>query len=381
MVLASALNRSRYDIFLATGKRYRRLVADTGCRFYTIPSLPPEIFLERLARGKPIYTEDELKAFVIADLELLEEISPDLVVGDFRVSLGISAELAEVPYASLTNAHWSPYSTLSFPVPEHPLVDAFGVGLVRVFLRVLKPIIFKYHATAFNSLRKAYGLAPLRDLRDVYTHGDWTLYVDLPELAPTSNIPDHHLYLGPVLWSPNIPLPDWWNQIPDDRPILYMTLGSSGSIKFIGTILDALGRMPVTVLVASAGRYDSGEVPHNIFSAEYLPGLEAARRSSIVICSGGTATTYQALCCGTPVLGIPANADQYLSMEAITKQKAGLLIRSGQITGKNIRKGIERMLEDSTYKQNASGLRERIGLLNASQRFSAFIDSLNKGVP
>ena len=380
LVLANSLDRSRYEIFLATGKKYRYLLENSGHSLHTIPTLSSRIFLDRLAKGKPVHTKDELKASVKADLELFSELSPDLVFGDFRLSLGISARLAEIPYAALTNAHWSPYSTLSFPLPEHPLVNIFGVKISRFFLKILQPVIFKYHATSFNSLCKASGLDSLKNLRDVYTCGDWTLYLDLPALAPTSNIPDNHFYLGPVLWSPDIPLPEWWNDITKDKPILYVTLGSSGDIRFMDVIIDTLGRMPVTAIVASAGRFESSHLPDNIFAEKYLPGLEASKIASLVVCSGGTATTYQALSYGVPVMGIPSNADQYLSMEAIVKQEAGLLIRSGSVTGRNIRKGIETILENAEYKQNANKLRNEMLLYNAPERFSSFVDSLDKNI-
>ena len=376
LVLANSLDRSRYEIFFATGKKYRYLLENSRHSLYTITTLASEIFLDRLAKGKPVYTKDELKASVESDLELFAKLSPDILIGDFRLSLGISARLAKIPYAALTNAHWSPYSTLSFPLPEHPLVNIFGVKISRFFFKILQPVIFKYHAAQFNSLRKAYGLDPLKDLRDVYTCGDWTLYLDLPALAPTSNIPDNHFYLGPVVWSPDIPLPEWWADIPENKPVLYVTLGSSGDIRFMNTIIDTLGKMPVTALVASAGRFDAAQLPDNIFAEKYLPGLEAAKMASLVVCSGGTATTYQALSCGASVLGIPSNADQYLSMEAIAKQGAGLLIRSGKVTGRNIRKGIETILENAEYKQNANRLKNEMLLYNASERFCDFIDFL-----
>lgn len=380
LVLANSLDRHRYEIFFATGERYRYLLENSGHSLYTIPTLSSQIFLDRLAKGQPVYTKDDLKASVKADLDLLSELSPDLVIGDFRLSLGISTRLAEIPYAALTNAHWSPYSTLSFPLPEHLLVNIFGVKISRFFLKILQPVIFKYHAAPFNFLRKTSGLAPLRDIKEVYTCGDWTLYLDLPALAPASNIPDNHFYLGPVLWSPDIPLPEWWNDIPKDRPVLYVTLGSSGDIRFMDVIMDILGKMPVTAIVASAERFEPSHLPDNIFAEKYLPGLEASKMASLVVCSGGTATTYQALSCGVPVLGIPSNADQYLSMEAIVKQGAGLLIRSGNVSGRNIRKGIETILENAEYKQNANRLKNEMLLYNAPERFSSFVDSLDKRI-
>lgn len=380
LVLANSLDRSRYEILFATGKDSCHLVEPSANYCYTIPTLSSSKFLDRTAKGKTIYTLNELKISVQADLKLLAKLSPDLVVGDFRLSLGISSDLSGIPYAALANAHWSPYYTLPFPLPEHPIVDIFGVRASRVFFKAIQSPLFKYHAAAFNSLRRAYGLRPLRDIRTVLTYGNWSLYLDLPRLAPTSNLPDNHLYLGPILWSPNISLPDWWNNLPSGRPIIYVTLGSSGDITFMNNIFKVLGGMPVIAMVASAGRFVTGELPSNIFLEKYLPGLEASKRASLVICSGGSATTYQALSYGTPVLGLPSNADQYLTMEALVKQGAGLLIRSGNVKGRNIRKGIEMILQNEAYKLNANRLRDEILLYNAPERFSSFVDSLDKRI-
>ncbi|HEC99742.1 MAG TPA: glycosyl transferase family 1 [Proteobacteria bacterium] len=378
LVLANSLDRSRYEIYFATGKDSRYLVESFGNHFYTIPTLSSTKFLDRLAKGKPVYTLDELKISVQADLDLLMKLSPDLVAGDFRLSLGISSELLGIPYAALSNAHWSPYATAPFPLPEHPLVNIFGVGISHFFFKMLRPAFFKYHAAAFNALRRTYGLRPVRDLREVYTYGNWSLYLDLPCLAPTSNLPDNHLYLGPVLWSPNVSFPDWWNKVAPDKPIIYVTLGSSGNITVMDTILEVLGEMPVTAMVASAGRFDTGQLSKNIFLEKFLPGVEASKRASLVICSGGSATTYQALACGTPIIGLPSNADQYLTMEAIVREEAGLLIRSGKVTKVKIKRAIEDIFENEDYQKAASRLGEEMLQYDAPARFSAFVDTINE---
>ena len=46
------------------------------------------------------------------DLELIRRIEPDVVVGDFRLSLAVSAPMAGVPYIALANAYWSPFAVL-----------------------------------------------------------------------------------------------------------------------------------------------------------------------------------------------------------------------------------------------------------------------------
>jgi UDP:flavonoid glycosyltransferase YjiC (YdhE family) len=92
-----------------------------------------------------------------------------------------------------------------------------------------------------------------------------------------------------------------------------------------------------------------------------LPGIEACRRSSLVICNGGAGTIYQAIAEKTPILGIPTNADQYYVSEALARQGSGLYIRSTHVTKKAIQRDVNRLLKDATFIQHLDTLkREQI---------------------
>lgn len=376
MVLAESLDIDKYDITFATGHQYNQFVQNLNFKTHTISTLSSKIFLERLAKGKPIFLSNEIEKYVKEDLDLFKKVNPDLVIGDFRLSLGISSQLAQIPYACLTNAFWSPFSILPFPVPELLIVNLLGIKIVKFFSGFFLPFIMKIHASPINSIRKKYNLPLHKDIKEAYTYGDWTLYLDPPSLAPTVNLPANHLYLGPLLWSPEAPLPEWWNSLPEDKPVIYITLGSSGEIGFVKELISTLKNMPVTAVISSASRFTAQDLPDNIYVEAFLPGLKAAQRSSVVVCSGGTATTYQALSCGTPVLGIPSNADQYLSMEAIVRQGSGILIRAGQINQHNFKSGIETILKEQHYSFQAMKIKEEMAKYNSQKLFAAFIDSL-----
>lgn len=378
LVLAKALDLTRYDVHFATGGKYQRFVEGSELNSHTIPTLSSEIFIERLAKGRPIVTVKEIEISVQTDLALFRQLSPDMVVGDFRLSLSISTQIAKINYACLTNAYWSPYSTLPFPVPELPIVDIFGVKLVGYLSRLLLPFIMRYHATPINAVRKKYGLSTYRSIKEVYTAGNWALYLDTPSLAPTFAKPDHHLYLGPLLWSPDVPLPAWWHNLPDNKPVVYVTMGSSGDIGVVKTVIAVLKEMNVTAIVSSAGRFDAEDSHDNLFVENFIPGIKAAQKASMVICSGGTATSYQALSCGTPVLGTPCNADQYLSMEAVVRQGAGVLVRAGKVTSRNIKQGIETILSNKDFAFNANRIKTEMDEYHAPTRFSDFINAVTR---
>src|SRR5436189_86575 len=115
-----------------------------------INSSSAEEFRNALAHGGPLYDAATLRRYVNEDLAVLEDIRPDLVVGDFRLSLSVSARVARIPYATITSAYWSPYARPRFPLPEHPLVDAIGVASAQRAFDLVRPFVFAYHARPMN---------------------------------------------------------------------------------------------------------------------------------------------------------------------------------------------------------------------------------------
>ena len=112
--------------------------------------------------------------------------------------------------------------------------------------------------------------------------------------------------------------------------------------------------------------------------AEFLPGVEAARRASVVICNGGSPTAHQALAAGTPVLGIPSNMDQHLNMSYIAAASAGVIIRSDAATPGRIREQLRVLLEASSYKEGARRIQRAFSAYNAAVRFQNVLDDIRK---
>ena len=110
LCLARALDPDRFEVHLASSDSYASLVNDTPFARHTLRSIPPQQFMDALANGSPVYSADTLAGYVEEDQRLMAAVRPDVVVGDFRISLGVSAELSGIPYVTVTNAYWSPYA-------------------------------------------------------------------------------------------------------------------------------------------------------------------------------------------------------------------------------------------------------------------------------
>jgi UDP:flavonoid glycosyltransferase YjiC (YdhE family) len=376
--LAQSLDPARYDVHLVSDPRYLALFDEWEFPVRPIRSIESRVFQNRLANGDPLYTTVELRQYVDEDLRVLNEWKPDLVVGDFRLSLSVSARLAGIPYVTVTNAHWSPYARPYFLVPELPITERFGPRLAQGLFNLIRPVVFAQHAYALNRVRRDYGLPAVGyDLAHIFSEADYTLYADLPQLIPTANLPSHHRYIGPVTWSFGT-RPYWWSLLRENVQTVYVTMGTSGRAGIAQMVANALAGMGWQVLLATANDRTIAGVKDAVYVANYLPGMAAARIADLVVCNGGSATVYQALEAGTPVLGIPMNLDQYLMMDYVRRSGAGEMVRAGWATAELITHTVRRMVESAEYTSRAAQMRDQIGNFRTGEQFQAFVDGVMK---
>src|SRR6185436_19095068 len=142
VTLAQFLDPALYEVRLVCDPRYLALFDELGFPIHPIRSIKSNVFHDRLANGEPLYTIADLTQYVQEDLRVMTEWKPDLVIGDFRLSLSVSARLAGVPYVTVTNAYWSPFARPHFLVPELPITERFGLHLAQGVFNLIRPVVF-----------------------------------------------------------------------------------------------------------------------------------------------------------------------------------------------------------------------------------------------
>lgn len=348
MVLARGLRGC--DVHFASARFDERLFEGTRFKRWPIHSLSSAEVERSVARGGRIYSRSTLARYVREDLRLFEAVRPDVVVSDLRWSTTVSAPAFGVPCCTLIDAYWSPRAIRTrFPVPDHPMVRLVGEAIAEKYFPIALPRVLQHFVAPINALRRAHGLPGFGDLLEMITWGDRVLFPDDPVITPLSSVAPHEVFLGPVLWAPRGALP------PVDGPMIYATLGSSGSLRAARAMIDGLAQIDAQVLLATAGRF-TPSLPANIRAVEMVPGDLAARRAEVVVCNGGASTGYQALAEGTPIVGIASNLDQFLSMSSIESAGGGVMLRASTVTAEQVR--------DATLA--AMQLRERARAIAAS---------------
>jgi UDP:flavonoid glycosyltransferase YjiC (YdhE family) len=353
--LAGGLDRSEFEVVFATGESYRHLVQIEGAPFEPLAAIGTRAFLDRVASGGRLYTPSDVDAYLEEDRRLLQQVQPDAVVGDFRLSLSVSARRARVPYFALCNAYWSRRARVVADVPVHPATRVLGLPLARAAFGAVRPLLFAYHGAPFAARARgsaAKGASTSRDIRDAITDADVRLYADPPEIVPIDAPTRRDVYLGPILWSPDVPMPAL---AEDDRPLVYVTLGSSGDPRLLPTVVGALAKLPCRIVVATVGAALPSRPP-NVEIVELAPGFELAKRARLVVSNGGSSTGYQALAAGAPVLGIPSNMDQLFAMMHLVRAGVAESVRADQASAGAIARTAQAMLAGAHYRERAQAM-------------------------
>lgn len=373
LMLAKELDATEFDVTLCRPEAFSKLTAGSPFPVLELNCQDAKIFAKKLASGSPLYDFPTLCDYVDADLCLIDAVKPDVIVGDFRLSLSVSARLRSVPYIAICDAYWSPERPLNPPLPVLEHTRHAPIPVAEFIFRHVAPFAFRLHAWPLERLRKKFGLPSLSyDLRNCYTDADLRLFANFPALFPDVTPNEYADFIGPIAWSPDFP--GKLDFLSEHGPLTYVTMGSSGDPQVISKIIPILEELGSRVMIATAGKtisLASKRRTTQIF--DYLPGSIVCQHAGLVICNGGSPTTNQALTCGVPVLGIAQNMDQFLNMEAIVAFGAGKLIRADRAESSHLKDAIESLIFDTTFRNRAQELAKSLRLEYSSVALSRHI--------
>lgn len=164
-------------------------------------------------------------------------------------------------------------------------------------------------------------------------------------------------------------LPPWGGDAA--APLVYATFGSvvghtALAVPVLRAALEALGTLPVRALLTVGRAVDPaslGEVPHNVRVERWVPQHSVLAECAVVVCHGGSGTTYGALAAGVPVVVCPLYADNLRNGATVARAGVGLLVapRGGATSwasapgelGPSLRAAVLAALADSSLRDAA----------------------------
>lgn len=366
------LRRRGHDVVLAYDGSFPTVVEKSGL------SVEPALALE-LSRGgsrslaRYFRTVEEFDEFVQADLELIERVQPDATLIDTRFSARLACELAGIDTVEIS------YFLLSTPWFREP----------NPWSRRRRWLSRPLRAPAYLRRRLQRDVSGIRQLWRIYNetralHGlEPAGFHDMscvacpttPLLDPTVGLPPHWHYVGPITWSApgDRELPP-----PSDRPVVYVTQGSTGSPDVLKRVVRDLAREPLDVLVTTAGHCDPAELEQlaaNVTAARLLPSRLCMERASVAVIHGGSLTSFDAHIAGTPVVVIPHDYDQWLWADRVERLVTGVSVRPPYLPGQ-IRRAVRRVLGDDSYRKAAAVVAEDLRAWDGPRATADLIEKL-----
>ena len=353
LMLAKGLDLKHFDVVLCRPESFSDITVDLPFPVINLRCQDRNTFAHKLELGLPLYDFAILRHYVDDDLALIDHEKPDIVIGDFRLSLSVSARLRTTPYITICDAYWSPERKLNPPLPAMGFTRFVPIRFAEFIFRLISPLAFRLHALPLERLRAEFGLPSLGfDLRRCYTDADLRLFANFSALFQEIRTDTRANFIGPIAWSP-----DHYGGLEfldGNEPLIYVTMGSSGDPGVLEQIVPVLEKLGSRIVITTAGKalsFAPNPLTTQVFN--YLPGSTVCQSASLVICNGGSPTTNQALSCGVPVLGIAHNMDQFLNMDTIVKFGAGLLIRADRVKTGKLEQAIRLLLNDPKFTERA----------------------------
>src|SRR5690242_5366269 len=349
IALARMLRSLGHDVCIAAASAADRWLVGEEVTRERIESIAPETFLRALARGLPAYDAGTLKRYVEDDLRAIASWHPDIVIGDFRLSLYISARKAGKPYGAIANAYWSRRYWTGVDAPPIAPLRWLPRKVANAAFHAIYPTAFALHTLPFRAACRFFGVAPLKgDIREIYTASDSTAFADVEAFYEPTGRARTATFIGPLLWEPRDipPLPNF----PKGRPLVFVSLGSSGSTHVLQNILAALERLPIRCIAAVGGNASTIEMPGNcVHMADIVRYSEGCQAASLVVCNGGAPSMYAAIEQGRPVVAVAGNLDQLLNARCLERLGAGHLAEARPCAGNGAQNLVKRMLEEPSY--------------------------------
>ena len=342
-----ALRERGHEVFVGVDEPQERFVEAAGLTPLRVIEIDPR-------RNDPgrlaIYrTAEEVVRTTRADGEIIARLAPDVTVVDVRVSAAMASELLGIPHITLMHqlgwsswwkepspwrrrAHWirRPLRAAAY---VRQRLDPDPSGIVTVGL-------------AWQAARRELGLAPAPNIFETGHVAVGTT----PLLDPAAELPERWRWVGPITWSaPGDAAP------PErgDRPLVYVTQGSTGDPHVLRRVVSELADAPVDVLVSTGRLCEPSELEElapNVRAGRLVHGRAAMEAADVAVVHGGHLTTLESHLAGVPTLVIPLGQDQFLWADRVERLGTGTSLRAPYLRGA-VRRSVMRLLRRERYRR------------------------------
>jgi MGT family glycosyltransferase len=322
-------------------------------------------------------------------LPIVESWKPDVIVCDPTMwsPILILHEKYGLPVAV------SCYFACKVPGPDLP---PFGLGLrlpANAWERVLYRCISKSIDLASagfrgraNDIRRSFGLPRIQVSVSAFA-GSMPLY-----MVPTSpefdynrvNLPKSVHYVGPCLWNDRSGgTAAEFTGLRRDRPWIHVTEGTihMQAPLVLKAAASGLANLPMEVIMTTGGNrepaeLDIGNIASNVHLYRWVSHNELLPKTAVLVTTGGAGSVMAALNAGVPMVVVPTEWDKPEVAQRVAESGAGIRLSPRDCTPDRLREAVERVLRESSFRQNARRLQASFGRYGGPVQAAELLEGL-----
>lgn len=381
LALGLGLQKVGYQVQICADRLFESLVSSTGLNFTPVTAAPVNMMQQNLSRyGGPVkllgWLERHFKPLArqfFADLEVATRHTDAIVYSTLAFAGYHVAEKHGIPTLGAYNVPITPthaFPNPSFPPPPDwlPFKKSYNWWSFRlanqIFIYMIKPIVNEcrrdvlglnpkpasfYRRLDISGLPLVYGFSPNLLPRP----DDWGAWLQV----------SGHWFLDETSeWQPP---EDLLTFLEAEKPPVYVGFGSMVDEQIERATQVVLGALQRTgqrgILLGGWGGLGKGDLPESVLRIESVPHDWLFHRVSAVVHHGGAGTTATGLRQGKPTVIVPFFADQPFWGWRVYHLGAGPQpIPFARLTIDNLAEAIDRAVNDSSLRQNAELLGDKL---------------------
>ncbi|MDQ4070219.1 MAG: glycosyltransferase [Actinomycetota bacterium] len=176
-------------------------------------------------------------------------------------------------------------------------------------------------------------------------------------------------------------LPDWISELPPDRPVVYVSLGTvfnAGARDVFAAVLEGLRDEPLTAILTVGNDIDPasfGPQPDHVHVERFIPQSLLLPYCDAVVNQGGTAI-LPILAHGLPLLLLPQGANQFHNAEACLAAGVGRRLLPAEVTPDAVRREVRALLDDPTLREAARRTQQELAGMPGPERGVTLLERL-----
>ena len=348
--------------FISDGGEFERLIEN---RRFSLTRLEPRLTKEKIEhiakvdRGEkfaPAFTDREIIQRIVNEIACLKELKPAAVVTGSYLTIPVTCRVLQTPLVWVIQSTWLP----DFFRHGAGMTDGVRPLALKAVTdwSVMQFINFWIRYGFLNSVNRAakhFGV-PGYDSIFEFWRGDITLVAEPPEFSGVKLPPDHY-FIGPLIPQDEFPIPRELATIPNDKPLIYFAMGSSGTPEIVARIVESFEGTPYRVIAPvkfHLERVPGVHVPSNVLVTDWVPALQVNKMADLAVIHGGIGTVLTAVLAGKPVVGVGMQIEQVANLACLERLGFAIRVPKSKNPSRRIQAAIHALIYDRQANAKAA---------------------------